>query len=418
MLGSIHRRGVHLHESVRAGFAKWIIEEVTQDPASIESYDRENMFRVIDGLERILAANPKAVFVDPKPAKSTVSFGEALLIARTRALQLVSTSKPWTVLAELPLTPKSSSGVTAVGAPGSRRLIGHTSESVFVWNPFVRAGVGHEFYLSSTGFIARATHAQLRGSIVSLLSTGYTVLRSVDFAPPENTGLRVSGVFSDVAVTDDGRVAVIVDSGIVELVGARGIRSAVTRDQISEAVRKHPGCHIRGDFSLTHSSLKISRLRGVEVISISAYIVEGFKRTGTAILFFDPRSKPWKLVGTAVVNSGDPMDYFLDSRLGGGTRLWLCLKYDRSQSGQNLIIWCDGVETREGIVFRLSGSFGQHTDDLVSIVVVDEDRGFVSDGSGGLLSFSKSTGELIEIQKEPSRICSLELCFGKDLALS
>jgi hypothetical protein len=370
-----------------------------------DGYAQQNMFRVIDGLVAVLDADPESIFRDPPDGTSHTSRLEGVLVARKGKLQLLSSEPPWNVLSEQPITPTFRSGAQWVSE--AKWIVAHTEEALFEWDPRIANGIKRLRNLPLAIGISQAAHCYSEGTLVSALKTydGRFIV-SRDFEEPSL--IHQGDPFEDIALLANGQIFSLSDHEIVEVINAEEPRTVVDEERLVEAIRRHPDSPKEALF-INNSSLGTTALKDREVISYKAQLRDQSGLPwGTAILFWDPIT--WTEVGAFVLPKAIAMGFTIGTGPSGVVRLWASLISSRLNAEPDLIVWSDAITTRYGLMFRRSGSFGRHSDDLTHIVAIDEKSGFVADGSGRVMFFSKETGSLQPVSSnEEETIWSLEL---------
>jgi hypothetical protein len=330
LLGALNRRGVRIHPAVLSGFAREIIElsSFSFDKFGLDdSYTQENMYRVIDDLMQILEADGSQLFTDLPPAATLEHpVDEALLISRTGKLQLISVSSEHEVVAELPILPTFRCGVQVVESEATI-IVGHTEESLFIWNPYARKGISQELIIKDPIGISHAAHCICGGELISAMQTfDGRVLCARNLKGVEVAWNRRNEPLSDPVVFPDGRIFALQEGdAVVEILPNAQLKPVISERAMVKHIEEHPDSEPLGEARLTGMSLRVVRLAGRTALALMTQVEANLiEPRGSAILFISPGRKN-RVTGSVVLRNGIPMDYSLAHGPDGRARLWVCL---------------------------------------------------------------------------------------------
>jgi hypothetical protein len=434
MLSALKRRRVAVHENVLSGYCAVVIQRLEKETddslISGDAYNVENANRVLTTLDAIMEVTPAQLFFEQEIGiRSEKIIRPALLVVRTKRLELRNANEPSEILATLPVDLELLGGAI-VELERRSVVVAYNRERVFASAPEETGGPVFEFSVDTPFGINRVAHRIADGKLESIVvTTDGPVHRLSDlrlihtYSPfPRDffQGCAIlqsgqvfvlpAGPFALDEITPDGEVRCVVSKAMLDkwVLEIANINPDLKERLNAERQRQIDMFGKYSDSSL-YQHASVSSLVWREEPYLALRVCLDFMQGSVdLIILCQEEVSQLRWVGY-YENPNRMTGYTLVSSEKHGLRIFAALlsKFDLER---DLLQWSRSVPTNLGLLFVTEGSSVRIYDDLVGVAIKDDDLGFAFDDSGGLFRFTASQGDYEEIDRDKSsRIRDLDI---------
>lgn len=434
LLTALYQRDVGVHYAVLEGmcrseyrFAEMMLSRFAKH--NDDRYFLENMARILRSVEAILEADPEKTFPSMREAPVTSELPKkALLVGRSRSIEIRQADLPESVIASLPMDEDISSACFS-SMDGIDLVLVETSAGISAWDPSLSSP--HKTYtVDSKWGIQSACHLQEGGTLVSLIAIHdgpvfvlNDLCESACWRPLSNSdhftsmallpGLRAFGIpnlsLPILELFPDHAEVSLSAAELVEQISQLPILSAHWKKRIESESREWAELSADTQFGLRFQHLKLTAVRcGAEHLLALRVQLRFSHACDTVIFLLKPQGEKLLIVGHCLME--DRLMVGFDVITGAtGELLALCPLLSTGTHDYDLAVWSREARTSEGLIFVREGSALKSDHDLICARFGTRNTGYVTDDTGGLFEIDLAGKSCREVARDSaSYICSLD----------
>ena len=398
LLVALKNRDVHVHGRILDGYCAELLDEMESGlPITGEDgYQRENMVRILTSFHAVVSADPTKTFPPLERGSGKVQEASSLLVVRSESVEIRPLDDPASISALLAHHP-GPIGVACVQFNGQPAIATWNNESLLVWDPQRTPHPVAEHPLSQRdmGYIHAIAHDPRAERLRTLViySSGF-VHELDDLQPigsrslPQNS-LGVGPRITNATLGPDGRLFALLEQHSLAEIRDNDVAVLLRSEELLEQLAHYPNVPSSSRARMV-GGLSVVELAGNSVLSLFASLdttTENGGRTVEDLLIFLDAGDDLRVSSIFYTESRSPIEFAVAVDEAG--TLWLhCALLYEGFDPCNVLVWAQGLQTVNGLVFVEAGSTLTIDRDLRGVVPTDAHHGFAVDDSGRLFSYS------------------------------